>query len=118
MKIYVAYRYSADNVLDVLSNIGRAIHVGTLIARKGHYPYIPHLDCFIAMFDGSYLDGREIPLEYYYKSSLEWLKVCDAIYIVDELDIRDSKGVAREFEYCMETSKPVYFYLTQLPEVK
>jgi hypothetical protein len=68
LKIYVAHRY-AGNTLETLSNIGRAVEAGVEIAKRGHYPFVPHLDCLIAM-----ASKGTLPLDYYYKSSMECLK--------------------------------------------
>lgn len=95
LKIYVAYRYSADNVLDVLHNIGKAIEVGKQLAKKGHSPFIPHLDCLLAIYDFK----GEIDLDYYYNCSMDWLKVSDAIFVVDVNDFGVSKGVTEEITW-------------------
>ena len=114
MKIYIAYRYSANNVCDVLSNIGKAIEVGKEIALAGYFPYIPHLDCLLAIFDHKKL----LPLEYYYNSSMEFLKVCDAIFIVEHTDILNSKGVKEEYEYAINHGIQVVFSIVALDEYK
>ena len=113
LKIYVAYRYSADNVLDVLHNIGKAIDVGRQIAELGHSPFIPHLDCLVAMFDHK----NQLPLSYYYNCSIDWMKVADAIFVVDWNDLTTSKGVAAELEWNKEGKLPVYSKVDQLPKV-
>lgn len=117
MKIYIAYRYSADNVLDVLGNIGRATKVGLEVAKLGHFPYIPHLDCLVAIMDGSGMDGRTLPKKYYYESSMAFLKVCDALYIIDEEDIGKSNGVTAEYEYCITHGLPIIRNLEEIPQI-
>ena len=44
VKVYVAGAYSADNVLDVLSNIRRGIRASTEIFLAGYSPFCPWLD--------------------------------------------------------------------------
>jgi hypothetical protein len=110
LKVYIAYRYSADNVIDVLQNIGTAIMVGHEVARiEGCYPFIPHLDCLLAM------QSPKLSLEYYYKSSMEFLKVCEVMYLVDGKDLDTSIGVKKEYDYCMMVGKPV---LTSIRQIK
>lgn len=108
LKIYVAHRYSG-NTLETLANIGRAVEVGVEIAKKGHYPYIPHLDCQVAI-----QSKGTLPPEYYYEASMAFLKVCDAIYIVDANDISLSKGVKAEFEYAVKNGYPVFYCLEEI----
>jgi len=112
LKIYVAYRYSADNVLDVLHNIGKAVEVGRQIAKLGHSPFVPHLDCLLAIFDYK----NELPLSYYYNCSMDWLKASDALYVIDENDLINSKGVAAEWKCANDVKLPVYFSLDQIPK--
>lgn len=102
MRVYVAYRYSANNVLGVLSNIGKAIDIGHELAQiEGVYPFIPHLDCLVAM------RSPQLSLEYYYKSSMEFLKVCDVMFLVDISDLDTSKGVKEEYDCCIDRGIPV-----------
>ena len=110
LKIYVAHRYSGDT-LETLSNIGRAVETGVEIAKRGHYPFVPHLDCLIAIQSKGCL-----PLDYYYKSSMAFLQVCDAIYIVDWKDIDTSKGVKAEYEWALANKMPIYYNLDELPK--
>lgn len=113
MKIYVAYRYSADNVHEVLANIGKAIKIGKDIALLGHYPYVPHWDYLMAIQDFE----RELTLQYFYDCSFAFLKVCDAMFLVDPLDLGKSKGVSLEYVYCKEHNIPVYHKLGDIPHV-
>ena len=111
MRLYIAYRYSANNVIDVLQNIGKAVRVGHEAAMiKGVYPFIPHLDCLVAMQEPA------LPLEYYYNCSIAYLEVCDAMLLVDPYDLIISRGVLKEFEYCEEKGKPVFYGISQLKE--
>jgi len=104
MKVYVAYRYSAKDVLSVLSNIGKAVDVGHELAQiEGVYPFVPHLDCLVAM------RSPPLPLSYYYNCSMEYLNVCNAIYIVDVKDLDTSKGVLAEYEYAKKAGMKVFY---------
>ena len=114
MKIYVAHRYSCNGeVLEVLSSIGRAIQIGNELARKGHFPYVPHLDCLMAI-----QDNKKIPVSWYYENSMAWLKCCDAIFIVDPNDIDQSSGVKAEFDYAVSKGYTVYYYTNEISSVR
>lgn len=108
MRIYVAARYSADNYLDIMKNIGIAVEAGIGVAKKGHYPFIPHIDYLLAI-----QCKGELPLDYYYKCSIEWLKCCDAILIVNGL--KDSKGVKKEYEYAKSVGMKIYHNIKEIP---
>jgi len=114
MKIYIAFRYSRpSNVLDILANIGAAIEAGVEVAKKGHYPYIPHLDCLVAMWSKG-----SLPIEYYYASGMEWLKCCDAMLLLDESDLKingGNNGVAREYQWAVENKMPIYKSVGEIP---
>lgn len=111
LKIYVAHRYAGDT-LETLSNIGRAVKIGVEIARRGHFPFIPHLDCLVAMED-----GMTLPLSYYYDSSMAWLKVSDALFVVDKKDLETSKGVKEEYNFAVENNLPIFYKLSDLPKI-
>jgi len=111
MKIYVAYRYSG-NTLETLTNIGKATDAGIELAKKGHYPFIPHLDCQVAIQCKGCL-----PLDYYYKASMAFLRVCDAILILDKSDLNTSEGVTKEFAWAKSVGVPIYFTLEEIPNV-
>ena len=112
LKIYVAHRYNGGT-LETLSNIGRAVEIGVEIAKRGHYPFVSHLDCLIAIQSKGCL-----PLDYYYNSSMAYLQVCDAIFIVDWKDIDNSKGVKAEFDWATSHGIQIYYNINELPEVK
>lgn len=109
-KIYVAYRY-CGNTLETLTNIGIATDTGIEIAKKGHYPFVPHLDCLIAIQCKGCL-----PLDYYYNASMAFLQVCDAILIVDKNDLETSKGVKAEFDWAKSAGLPIYYNLEEIPK--
>ena len=92
MRVYIAYRYNDVDAGQVLANIGVAHKVGYELIKENHFPFIPHADCILAtMF------GKNLPLDYYYRASLEWLRQCEAICVV--LDGKKlSPGVLREIE--------------------
>jgi len=113
MKIYIAYRYSTpNNVIDILGNIGKAIEAGIEVIKKGHIPFIPHLDCLVAIWSKG-----SLPIEYYYKAGLEWLKVCDAMLVLDKNDIGNSKGVTVEYQNAQIWKKKIFYSIDEIPKV-
>jgi hypothetical protein len=45
---------------------------------------------------------------------MAFLKVCDAIFIVDVSDIYHSKGVKAEFDWASENKLPIYYTLKEV----
>lgn len=110
MKIYIAAKYSVpENVIDILANIGFAIEAGVEVAKKGHIPHIPHLDCLIAIWAKGAL-----PKNFYYTLGMEALKCCDAILILNGL--KTSKGVKNEYLYAKKTNMKIYYRLEDIPD--
>jgi hypothetical protein len=100
-KIYLAGAYSADNVMDVLHNIGIGIKMATKILKEGNAPFCPWLDYHFAMED------QTIPKENFYKYSLAWLEVSDEIWVIP--DWKDSKGTIKELDRALELNIPIKF---------
>ena len=114
MKIYVAHRYSCKawhgDIIEILASIGRAIDTGSEIAKLGHFPFVPHLDCLLAM------RAKTLSEEYYKGASMTWLASCDALFIVDSIDCDLSSGVKAEFDYAVAHGYPIYYDLKKIPQ--
>ena len=115
LKIYVAHRYSCKawngKITEILASIGRAIDTGAEIAKLGHFPFVPHLDCLLAM------RAKNLPEQYYKDANMGWLAVCDALFMVDSDDYNVSEGVKAEFDYAVKHGYPIYYNLDKLPVV-
>ena len=78
-RVYIAYRFNDINAGQVLANIGVAHKVAFDLIQEGYTPFVPHWDFLLAtMF------GKKLPFNFYYENSMEWLKVCDAICVVQD----------------------------------
>lgn len=78
IKIYVAGAYSADNVIDVLRNIGRGQEAAAELFRLGFAPFCPWLDKEFVIHNWRDNQDDKMFKEY----SMEWLRVCDGVMIV------------------------------------
>ena len=106
--IYVAGPYSADNVIDVLKNIGRGQQVCANLFDYGFNPFCPwHDHHFIT--DNPECDAS---IERFYEYSIEFLKVSDAVFLVDGWE--KSKGTLKEIEIANKYGIPVFEYITDL----
>ena len=101
-RIYVAGPYSADNVLDVLRNIGRGQYVCAKLFFKGYSPFCP-------WHDKTYVTDRfyEVTtVEMFYNYSMNWLEVSDAVLVLPNSET--SIGTQAEIKMAHELHIPVY----------
>ena len=113
-KVYVAGAYSANNVIDVLRNIGRGEKEAADLFLLGYAPFTPWHDKDFILKNPLNTFNVEDFLEY----SMEWLKVSDVVYIVPNVpgmtDWKDSKGTLAEIETANEFGIPVCFSIREL----
>lgn len=105
VKVYVAGAYSADNVLDVLSNIRRGIRASTEIFLAGYSPFCPWLDYH---FQLQLQDNEVLTVKDFYAYSLAWLGVSDFVVVLP--DSENSKGTMAEIAYAVREGIPVMSY--------
>lgn len=102
-RIYVAGKYSADNVIDVLSNMHDGIKMAVKVLKMGHAPFCPWLDYQFHFF-------QKLTIEEYYRYSMAWLEVSDEVWVLP--DWENSKGTIAEIKRAEELGIPVVY----LPE--
>ena len=109
-KVYVAGRYSADNVLEVLQNIGRGQKVCATLLASGFSPFCPWhdrtyiIDCPEDLFSVSQMKAH----------SMEWLRVSDAVFTVYGWE--KSQGALDEIAEANRLGIPVFHTFTDLLE--
>lgn len=109
-RIYVAGRYSADNVIDVLKNIGRGQDICARLFSLGYYPFCP-------WHDKTYVTDRpenNFTVEQFQAHSMAWLEVSDGILMTSGWS--DSRGSVREMERALELKIPVFYSVRDLVE--
>lgn len=102
LRVYVAGPYSADNVLDVLRNIGRGQQVCADLFASGYAPFCP-------WHDKSYITDRPddpYTVQDFYDFSMAWLDVSDVVLLVPGWE--SSKGTLREIERAKELGIPIF----------
>lgn len=107
-RIYVAGPYSADNVLDVLKNIGRGEKCCAKLFKLGYAPFCPWHDKSYVM---EYCDSS-FTVEQFYDFSMAWLEVSDAVLLIPGW--KNSKGTLLEIERAKELGIPVFYNINQL----
>ena len=107
-RVYVAGKYSADNVSDVLGNIRRGINAAAELLLDGYAVFCPFLDFQFALSDF----GTDLQKEEYQANSMAWVEVSDAIYVMR--DSEKSHGVQREVDRARELGIPVCYSYQEL----
>ena len=109
-RVYVAGPYSADNVLEVLRNIGRGEDMATYLFSVGFAPFTPwhDKDFVIRSFE------TDFSVQDFYDYSMAWLEVSDAVLLVG--DWEKSKGTLAEIVRAKELNIPVFDGLRGLLE--
>ena len=102
LRVYVAGPYSADNVIDVLKNIGHGEKMCARLFELGFAPFCPWHDKTYVMD----LPSNNFTVEQFYEFSLAWLEVSDAVYLIPGW--QKSKGTLREVEFARERNIPIF----------
>lgn len=109
-RIYVAGRYSAENVIDVLKNIGRGEKACAELFQLGFAPFCPWSDkVFI-----THNPDAEFTLQQFYENSIAWLEVSDAIFVLENSE--ESRGTQAEIKKAKELNLPVFYSVEYLSD--
>jgi hypothetical protein len=101
MRVYVAGKYSDDNIIGCLNNIHDGIKASVEVLKLGHSPFCPFLDYQFQLFD------KTLTVEDYYKYSMAWLEVSDCVLVLPNSE--NSKGTQAEIERAIELGIPVVY---------
>ena len=117
MRVYVAGLYSSNedgttDVLGVLKNIGRGEKWCADLFMAGFSPFCPWHDksYVITHFD------KDFTVEQFYKFSLDWLEVSDAIFLIPNINYTNSVGVTKEIERARKLGIPIFQTIEGLKE--
>ncbi len=101
MRIYLAGKYSDDNILGCLNNIHDGIAASVSILKAGHEPFCPFTDFLYQFFD------KTLTVEDYYRCGLAWLEVSEEVWILPNSE--NSKGTQAEIKRANELRIPVRY---------
>lgn len=96
--IYIAAPYTTHDEFEKQLNIEAAKYIGYKIAKAGMMPVLPTVNT--ALFDEA-----NSP-EFWYEGTLELMRRCDAVYVLDGSD--ESKGVINEIAIARSMQLPVF----------
>ena len=108
-KIYVAGSYNSDYVIGVLENMRIGMRAATKVLLAGLSPWVPWFDYHFQLM---LQDGEELSIEDYYRYSMAWLEVADAVYVANYR--KDSVGTRAEIERAKELNLPIFFDFEKL----
>ena len=108
IRVYICGAYSDDNVLGVLKNIGRGQHYASLLFKEGFAPFTPWHDKEFVIHNWQ----DNFTVDQFYKYSIEWLRVSDALFIVPNHEglknYLQSKGTLAEIRFAFDHGIPVF----------
>jgi len=103
-KIYVAGAIESNSIITSLENLRRGQRSSFLIMQMGFIPFCPFID-FLFFFQVRPENNEKITKEMIQEYSMEWLKVCDAVYLVPGWE--ESEGTQKEIRVADELGIPV-----------
>jgi len=111
IKVYVAGKYSDNNVLGVLGNIAKGIQVCKDLFLNGYAPFCPWLDHqFILCMTKQ--EREKLTVEMFQRYSLEWLEQCDCMLVIKDM-METSQGTQQEIIYATQWGIPIFYSLDE-----
>ena len=98
-RVYIAGKLNADAV-GYVENMSKMIKASDEIRKMGFAVFVPCLDFICGLVIGGY------KYEDYFDNNQEFLKTCDAVYLVPGWE--ESKGTQREISCAKHLGIPVY----------
>lgn len=103
IRVYVAGKYSAGNVIDVFENMRRGMQIGAEVLKAGFAPFVPWMDYHFTLMRPK---GKPITIEDYYRYSMAWLEASDCVLVIS--GEKSSSGVKAELKRAAELLIPVF----------
>ena len=107
--VYVAGKYSDDNVLDVLKNMRKGIKKSAKLFELGYAPFCPWIDYHYVLSSDA---PDAITVQDFYDYSIEWLKKSDAVLVLQ--DWEDSHGTVKEVEMARSLGIPIFLSVSAM----
>ena len=102
-RVYVAGAYSADNVVQVLNNMGRGIRASLDVLLAGYAPFVPWFDYHFNLYEKG---EKNLTVQHYYNYSMAWLEASDAVLVLPNSE--NSKGTQKELQRAKELNIPIF----------
>ena len=101
MRVYLAGKYSSDNILGCLNNIHDGIKKATEIIKSGHEVFCPWLDYQFHFFD------KTLSKQDYQRNSMAWVEVSEEMWVMPNSE--NSGGTQREIARAKELNIPIKY---------
>lgn len=98
-KIFVAGAINGSSYYETFNNLRKGIKLSSQVLQEGYAVFSPFIDY-------SYFLQEDITEETIKKSTMEFLKICDAVLLVDGWNC--SRGVLNELHECRLHQIPVF----------
>ena len=108
--VYVAGSYNADNIVTALDNMRIGMRKSFEVLQAGFIPFVPWFDYHFQLMIQP--GDKILTKEDYYRYSMAWLEVCDAVLVVNYNG--ESIGTNKEIERAEELGIPVFYDLSAL----
>lgn len=108
--VYIAGAYSADNVLDVFDNMRIGMDTAAAVFDAGFSPFCPWLDYHFCLR----LPKDRLSIEKFYKYSMDFLKVSDAVLVTPNPKNYKSKGTKHELACAEDLKIPIFHSIGDL----
>lgn len=108
-RIYIAGSYNGDNIINMLDNMRRGMRATTEVLLAGYSPWVPWFDYHFQLM---LRDNERLTIEDYYRYSIAWLEVSDAVLILPNSE--NSKGTQMEIKKAEKLKIPIFHDLRQL----
>jgi hypothetical protein len=112
IRVYVAGKYSDDNVLGVLGNISRGIQLCKDLFLMGYAPFCPWLD-HLYVLQMTDAERSSLTVGKFHAYSMAWLEVSDLMLVLPER-IENSKGVQAEIARAKELKIRIYYSVEEM----
>jgi len=107
MRVYVAGKYSAGNVMDVLDNMRVGMRTATELFLRGYHPFVPWFDYHFIWQSRPDIGEKGPTLENYYEHGLDWLSASDVLYVLEGYE--GSRWTHEEIRWAKDNNIPVYY---------
>jgi hypothetical protein len=107
IRVYVAGKYSDDNVLSLLNNIRRGIQLCKELFLAGYAPFCPWLDHqYVLQMSDDEINSTTVKMFHDY--SMAWLDAADCMLVIPDR-IETSRGVQAELSRAKEIGMPIFY---------
>lgn len=90
-----------------MKNIREGTKISAKILKLGHLPFCP-------FSDHQFLFYKDFTVEDLRKYSIEWLKVCEALFVIPNSE--NSKGTQEEIKIAQKLGIPIIYSIKDIPK--